>query len=577
MAFLGITIEILEYFPQNFNFDNFSFIFTSESKDFEKEISCLNKNQIFQKMPIPKKNLKYSIKVTKNNSLVGISDLIIPSTVFNKKEASFDKICQITMTESIKRLIFGNSTPNIIKINIHSAFQYLEKGEKFIKPAASNISLKKEEKRSSTPKKLENNNLKKMKFGGSSNTNLKLNKEEKKTMNKKLTEDFKKRSNSKPHTNNVSSGVMPLNIKNKNHPQQINKEKDKETVNSYIKKDKKERKESEEELTDTSLIDEDLKNPINNVSSEFLEFIPNFEKKYPLEKLNEFTDPYEMINYTKNIINELLDYQLNYYNILTNSVKLNKKFNELLIKYNEKYRLTLKKINKLEEENSKNEIQNELITDIQRNDFNNLKQLIPLKQSELDLYKEMYSINLDENEMQKFSEEQMKQIEEKKSKDANTQLLLIRVLKNIYNKYGPLNKLLDKSNSNENEINNVISLSAKYNLPISEEVPANNDEFEYVSSNNPDDIDRKIEKFLKNLYNKKKVPKIIFKKLSNNSYEYGTQKVTIKIDGDSIKAKSYGGFILLDKFIDNNAALEDNKMKNSGSKNSLSQNKKKKK
>ena len=577
MAFLGITIEILEYFPQNFNFDNFNFIFTSESKDFEKDISILNKNQIFQKIPIPKKNLKYSIKVTKNNSLVGISDLIIPSTVFSKKETSFDKTCQITMTESIKRLIFGNSTPNTIKINIHSSFQYLEKGEKFIKPAASNISLKKEEKRSSTPKKLENNNLKKMKFGGGSNTNLKLNKEEKKTMNKKLTEDFKKRSNSKPHSNNLSSGLMPLNIKNKNHPQIINKEKEKEIVNPNIKKDKKERKESGEELIDTSIIDEDLKNPISNISSEFLDFIPNFEKKYPLEKLNEFTDPYEMINYTKNIINELLNYQLNYYNILTNSVNLNKKFNELLIKYNEKYRLTLKKINKLEEENSKNEIQNELITDIHRNDFNNLKQLLPLKQSELDLYKEMYSINLDENEIQKFSEEQMKQIEEKKSKDANTQLLLIRVLKNIYNKYGPLNKLLDKSNSNENEINNVISLSAKYNLPISEEVPANNDEFEYVSSNNPDDIDRKIEKFLKNLYNKKKVPKIIFKKLSNNSYEYGTQKVTIKLDGDSIKAKSYGGFILLDKFIDNNAALEDNKMKNSGSKNSLSQNKKKKK
>ena len=62
MAFLGITIEILEYFPQNFNFNNFNFIFTSEPKDFEKEISWENKNQIFQKIPIPKKNLKYQLK-----------------------------------------------------------------------------------------------------------------------------------------------------------------------------------------------------------------------------------------------------------------------------------------------------------------------------------------------------------------------------------------------------------------------------------------------------------------------------------------------------------------------------------
>ena len=577
MSFLGITIEILEYFPQNFNFETFAFIFSSESKDFEKEISYLNKNSIFQKIPLPKKNLKYSIKVTKNNSLVGISDYIIPSNIFSKKENTFDKTCQITMTDSIRRLIFGNASPNSLKINIHSTLQYLEKGEKFIKPAASSLSMKKEEKRSSTPKKLENNNLKKMKFGASSNSNLKLNnKEEKKTMNKKLTEDFKKRSNSKPHTSNLSSSGVPLNMKIKNHQQQTTKEKEKDIVNSSHKK---ERKESEEYPGDNSLIDEDLKNTISPVSSEFFDFIPNFEKKYPLEKLNEFSDPYEMINYTKNIINELLNYQLNYYNILKNSVYLNRKFNELLIKYNEKYRLTLKKINKIEEENIKNEIQNELITDIHRNDFNNLKQLIPLKQTELDLYKEMYSVNLDENELHNniYSEEQMQQIEEKKSKDANTQLLLIRVLKNIYNKYGPLNKILNQSNSNEIERNNIITLSAKYNLPISEEVIGNNDEFEYVNSNNPDEMDHKLEIYLKYVYNKKKVPKIIFKKLSNNNYEYGTQKVTIKIEGDSIKAKSTGGFLVLDKFIENNAILEEGKIKKSNSKNSLNQNKKKKK
>ena len=573
MTFLGISIEILDYFPQNFNFDNFSFIFTSETRDFEKEITFINRNPIFQKIPIPKKILKYTIKVTKNNSLVGISDLIIPLNIFSKKETSFDKLCQITMTDSIRRLIFGNSLPNILKINIHSSFQYLEKGEKFIKPATSNLSLKKEEKRSSTPKKLENN-LKKMKFGASSNTNLKLNREEKKVMSKKLTEDFKKRSNSKPHTNNLSSSGIPLNNKNKIHPNQINKE---EVLSTNQKKEKKEKKEIEEELVDTSLIDGDLKDSVNNESSEFYEFIPNFQKQYPLEKLNEFTDPYEMINYTKNIINELLNYQLNYYNILTNSVNLNHKFNELLIKYNEKYRLTLKKINKIEEENCKNKIQNEIITDLSRNDFNNLKQLIPLKQNELELYKEMYSVNIDENDLQKFSEEQIKQIEEKKSKDANTQLLLIRVLKNIYNKYGPLNKILNQSNSNENEINNIINLSVKYNLAISEEVLENNGEFEYVTSNNMNEVDKKLEMYLKHLYSQKKVPKIIFKKISTNNYEFGTQKITIKVDGDSIKVKSFGGFISLDKFIENNAVLEDSKIKNSGSKNSLNQNKKKKK
>jgi hypothetical protein len=341
---------------------------------------------------------------------------------------------------------------------------------------------------------------------------------------------------------------------------------------------KKEKIEYEEDKGDTSLIDEDLKNYNSPAPPEFFDFIKNFENNYPLEKLNEFSDPYEMMNYTKNVINELLNYQLNYYNLLSISVNLNRKFNDLLIKYNEKYRLTLKKINKIEEESKKNEIKDEIITDIHRNDFNNLKQLIPLKQAELELYKEMYSINLDENELQKFSDEQMKQLEEKKSKDANTQLLLIKVLKNIYEKYGPLNKILNQSNSDEKEINNIINLSAKYNLPISEEVIENNEdmEYQYVSCNNPNDNDNKLEMYLRYFYSQKKVPKIIFKKLSNNNYEYGTQKVTIKIEGDSIRVKSLGGFLSIDKFIEINSLIEEGKIKNNSSKNSLSNKKKKK-
>ena len=575
MSHVGLIIEILEYFPQNFNFDNFSFIFSSESKDFEREISFVNKNPISQKIPFPKKNIKYSIKVTKNNSLVGISDFIIPQNIFSKRETSFDKICQITMTDSIRRLIFGSISPsNSIKICIHSTFQYLEKGEKFVQPAGSNPPVKREEKRSSTPKKYENN-LKKMKLGGSSNSNLKLNKDEKKTMNKKLTEDFKKRSNSKSHMNNLSSSGISYNIKTKNSHQQNSKE-----IGQMISSNnKKEKIEYEEDQGDTSLIDEDLKNYNSPAPPEFFDFIKNFENNYPLEKLNEFSDPYEMMNYTKNIINELLNYQLNYYNLLSISVNLNRKFNDLLIKYNEKYRLTLKKINKIEEESKKNEIKDEIITDIHRNDFNNLKQLIPLKQAELELYKEMYSINLDENELQKYSDEQMKQLEEKKSKDANTQLLLIKVLKNIYEKYGPLNKILNQSNSDEKEINNIINLSAKYNLPISEEVIENNEdmEYQYVSCNNPNDNDNKLEMYLRYFYSQKKVPKIIFKKLSNNNYEYGTQKVSIKIEGDSIKVKSLGGFLSIEKFIEINSLIEEGKIKNNSSKNSLSNKKKKNK
>jgi hypothetical protein len=64
--YLGITLDIIDYYPIDFDYSSFSFIFISEAKDFEREISYFNANQICQKVPINKKDIKYHIKVTKN-------------------------------------------------------------------------------------------------------------------------------------------------------------------------------------------------------------------------------------------------------------------------------------------------------------------------------------------------------------------------------------------------------------------------------------------------------------------------------------------------------------------------------
>ena len=123
-----VTFDIIEYLPSDFNFDNFSFIICSEARDFEQEISYLNKNQITHKATLNKRELKYSIKTTKNSSLIGISDLTIPSSILSKRENIYDKTCPINMSDSVKRVIFGNTSPsNSIKINIHITLQYKEK------------------------------------------------------------------------------------------------------------------------------------------------------------------------------------------------------------------------------------------------------------------------------------------------------------------------------------------------------------------------------------------------------------------------------------------------------------------
>ena len=564
MSYIGITLQIIEYHPQNFNFENFSFVFSTESRDFEKEISFSSKDPISHKLLIPRKNLKYSIKITRNNSLIGISDFIIPLQVFSKKENSFNKYCQLTMTDSIRKLIFGNISSNNIKIHVSANIKYLEKGEKFIKSTISNSHIKKEKKRASTPKKFENKFKNKY---GNMTTILKLSKDEKSTMNKKVTEDFKKRSSTKSHINNAS-GNASLNTKIRLQKKEKDKEKSKDNIinNKKIEKVKDTEKAKEENkiitnIEDTSDIDESLKdnNTQNLYPSEILDFMKSFEKKYPLEKLDEFNDQYELMNHTKKIMNELLNYQQKYYSLLNTSYTLNKKYQNLLLNYNEKFRLTLKKINKIEEESKKNDIKQDIILTLENNENNNLNQLLNLKQQELQLLKEIYVIKPKKKEEEKLTEEQIKQIEEKKNKDHNTQLLLIKVLNNIYNKYGPLNKIITKENSEDNEIKNIINLSEKYNLPISEEVLKMEN---VICNNKPEEMDLKLESYLQNFYKNKKISKIAFKKIGNNLYEYGTLKVTIIFEDNAFKAKTVGGFIGLDKFIEKNSGLEDNKIKN---------------
>ena len=581
MSYVGITIQILEYHPQNFNFENFSFIFTSESREFEKEISFTNKNSISHKISLPRKNLKYFVKITRNNSLIGICDFIIPFQTFTKRENVYNKNCQMTMTDSIRRLIFGNISPNNIKININANIQYLEKGEKFMKQNSSNAITKKDEKekekRASTPKKFENK-YNKNKYGNLT-TVLKFNKEDRNGMNKKTTEVInKKRSNSKQIMNNVS-GNGSLNLKTKNQQKGLKeqkKEKEKEIIkeninNININNNIKEENINLDNIQDASDIDEELKNKKDLNIQNIIDFMKSFINEHPLEKMDESKEPYELMIYTKNIINELLNYQLNFYSLLNTSLDINKKYKDLLLSYNEKYRLTLKKINKAEEELKKSEIKEDLITNAQIIENNNINKLLPLKQQELDLYKELYIINRDKKnqEEEKFNEEQMKQIEEKKAKDANTQLLLIRILKNIYIKYGPLNNLVNKDNSEESDIQNILNLSEKYNLPISEEVH----EMENILSNNPDEFDNQLEKYLKNYYQAKNVAKINFKKIENNLYEYGQIKVNIFMENNEFKAKTTGGITSLDKFIEKNAPLEEARIKN----NNKTKNPKKKK
>ena len=563
------TFDIKEFLPSEFRYDGFAFVFTSEGRDFEQEISYQNKNQITHRFFLLKKDLKYSIKVTKNNSLIGLCDLSIPQSITGKRETEFDKICHINMTDSVRRVLFGSPQANItLKINIHVSLQYKEK---FGSKVNNSTSQKKDEK---VNKEL-----------GNSNKKLKILDKEKnlpnyqqKNTNQKKSANLKKQ-NSSSKTKIVSSGVP----KEKNISQKES--------NADM---------SENQNDNDSYIDDEINKPIQNVDSEFLDFMKNFEKNNPLDKINQFNNVSDMAEYTKNNIELLLDYQMKYYELLKNNLNTKNKLKDLLTQYNEKYRLAKKKLNKLNEDKDKIDFESNILYNPEFNDFN---ELISPNENELDIYHNIYNNysenNVIQNENNVQNENNDQQIQTKQINDDNTQTLLVKVLSHIIKNYGPSNHILNQSNSEESERINLKNLINKYNLNNGEEENNNENEnvenngneeenlkededaqggldakiqkWEYVSTGKPDKIDIKLENYLKYFYSKRTFPKIIFRKTSSNNYEYGTQKVMIKIEGDTIRVRYVGGYSLLDKFIEINAALEEgkenkkkNNLKNSG-------------
>ena len=85
---------------------------------------------------------------------------------------------------------------------------------------------------------------------------------------------------------------------------------------------------------------------------------------------------------------------------------------------------------------------------------------------------------------------------------------------------------------------------------------------EFVIAENPDELDTKLDQYLKSIYSENRLPKIQFKKIKENLYQYGSQEISVIEEDNVIKIKNQEeGNILLDNFIEINAQAEEEKMK----------------
>ena len=586
-----ITLEISDFFPQNFPFDNFCFIFNSDSHDLESEISYLSKNQITHKTLLTKKDIRYSIKILRNDSLIGISDFIIPAINLNRKENLYEKICIINMTDSTKRLLFGNlSQSNNLRINVRARITYIQgQGNKNNKKVFSpkGINNKKNIGESSSPK-INGNNIY-MNNSNNNNSNYVFNKQQI-PMSKKVP-IMKSSLMSNNNNNNINIGnrynkhnVNMADIMIQQQQQNLNQNiaANAENQNINIQKNNFFTKNSggkkmppnpqpevdpQPDPTDTSVIYPEISNPIQPIDEEFTDFMQKFIEKNPLEQLTQFNDINEMMIYTKNVIDKLLCYQQEYYERLKTSVTMNNRLNELLMKYNEKYRNIVKKVHRLNEETNSNDMRKDVVVNAHRTENSNLKQIIPLKIKELKLYQEMCGDNIKDIILQKKSQDISKNKNKENDINIKKKNVLMKLLKNCVKNYGPFDSLfnkenIEKINLNEEQKKSLEKIKQDAELMNSEKKEENNlnNNLEFVDSENPDNLDIKLNQYLSSIYSENRLPKINFKKIKDNLYQFGSQKITVIDEDNVIKIENGEGTLLLDNFVEINAQAEEEKV-----------------
>jgi hypothetical protein len=540
MSNLFLTLAILNYYPSSFNFNEFKFIFSRNKTIYGDEISFISKNKIVQKIKLEQKNINFSIKVIKKDSLIGISNFIIPyNTILLKRIPVYENQCLINMTESSKRIL-GLDNDNL-KINIHCDIEYISniennESQKILQVNRSN--------------KINDSIINKHFIYNTIDENNKSKEENNYKNNKVFLEDSPLKSMNKK-SNLVYS--KPRNFSSK-------KKSNKYSVKNIFSSD-----DNDNDSSYSYDTEEELSKKVVFYDEEFSKFVPNLIKEYPLDNLTKMKDVNEMVLFTKNNIIRFLDYQQEYNDKCKKAIDNYDKYFRLLKKYSQKYANKFKQLKVLEKKEKINEIKKSL----NRNALvSNLFRIVDIKNNENELYKEIIGEN-NKIEDDIDIEENLNINENIKVNKKNN--LLTDILNNCiyYNQNN--NKiikavpkiLLDNYKLNYHHQNkeiknedNILDISLVDSIDNNDNDNNISNKLKYVESNIYDEIDFELDDSLKEFYNNNKNINVIkFKKIHDNNYNYGGIQIIIIEEGDKIKIKDDKGVFTLEKFLKKNSNI----------------------
>ena len=549
MSFIIITINITDYSPSSFNFEDFKFIFSHNKQIFGDEISFSSKNKIIQKVKFEQKDINFSIKVIKKDSLIGICNFIIPyKNILLKKISSYENNCIINMTDSTKRILLINNFN--LKIKIYCDIQYLDKEK--INVNSPKLIVNKNNKINNS---VVNKHYVYSKIIQKSNS-------QKNNKNQNQTSFTSEDSNKK---NNLIYS-KPRNFINKEKSNLFNTEK-----NINMNNNNNSLEYTEDNSSDT---EEALTKSFNLTDNEFSRFVPNLIKERPLENLSKMNDINEMMSFTKDSIIQFLNYQQDYNDKIKKGIDNYDKYYKLQKKYSQKYANKIKQMNILEKKQKINEIKRTLNT----NSFvSNLFRIVEIKNNEMDLFTQIRG----DNDLEDDFEENLNinDINNNINEKNKNYKLLNELMNNCISYYRSNEKIYKifpkslienydknkdfKNNKNEENFLDVSLADSDENSLVNEgeESKGDNDnkKLKYVDSYVNDEIDYELDNYLKEVYRNNKNVKINkFTKIHDNNYKYGKMQIIIIEEGDKIKIKDDNGVFSIEKFIELNSVIKYN-------------------
>jgi hypothetical protein len=301
----------------------------------------------------------------------------------------------------------------------------------------------------------------------------------------------------------------------------------------------------------------------NDGSAYLQELISDFNKNTEEFEVDEDNID-ESREKAKDLIKGLFGIQEAYSSQFIGQVQLNRELKSLLVNYNEKYRTIVKKSNKLKETLETYDMKNHLCTNVNRDLNSKIQEKIDVTNKELNLFKSLFRISHNEEDVYRYT--QMKKSEDlpkeknlllkvfqnlsKKKHLNNLDQDSIAIIQDLFTKYNildeeneeeinqdePVNKIILDDDDDEEEPVEINEQEPKIESPKSKDSPKkNNKRLTVLDSVVGDILDHKLDNYLVNYYSKKRHSQIPLRRISAGNYEFGSQKIHVKCEGETIR------------------------------------------